>query len=148
MLAKDFAVVKLDGARSHSADEAAKRLAIREPSIPLFSVTDASGKVLITSDGPLGNIGLASTVEGIRHFRKNLESSTHHMTHSNIDDLVQSLEERRKWRCDRCLAVPLRGLTTCTVRSAFANTIQETSEMIEPNSFIERLLFRRQLAGG
>ncbi len=96
MIAKDFVVVKFDGHRSLRAAEAVKQLAIRVRSIPFYAITDATGKVLITSEGPLGNIGASNSVEGIRHFRKMMEKSTRHMTPADIDELIQSIKERRE----------------------------------------------------
>lgn len=96
-LAKEFVVVKIDGGRSLRADEAVKQLTCREPSLPCYAIIDATGKVLITSDGPLGNTGLPNTAEGIRHFRKMMDKSTRHMTAADIDGLIQSLEKRREY---------------------------------------------------
>ena len=63
---------------------------------PCYAITDATGKVLITSEGPLGNIGASNSAEGIRHFRKMMDKSTRHMTPADIDELLQSMAKGRE----------------------------------------------------
>jgi hypothetical protein len=45
----------------------------------------------MTSDGPLGNIGLPSSLEGRRHFHKMLTETANRLTVEEIDGLMESL---------------------------------------------------------
>jgi hypothetical protein len=91
-LEKDYVIVKvMDGLDEHAA-EVINDLPEREgDGIPWYAITEPDGKVLATSRGPLGNIGLPSSVEGLRHFRAMLDHTTRRLTGAEIDHLVKSL---------------------------------------------------------
>ncbi|MDA1230664.1 MAG: hypothetical protein O2856_07815 [Planctomycetota bacterium] len=52
------------------------------------------GKVLISSIGPLGNIGYPGSVVGIRHFEKMLKTVQKMMTEEEVAELIESLHNR------------------------------------------------------
>jgi hypothetical protein len=90
---KDFVLLKLSN--EHTDWQAAIGKLQLKPSdgIPWTAILDADGKVLATSDGPLGNIGFPSSGLGVKHFRKMLEASTQKMTNQEREALVRSLEK-------------------------------------------------------
>jgi hypothetical protein len=47
--------------------------------------------MLIDSEGPLGNIGYPTSVEGKKQLRKMLLASRRNLTDAEIDQLVESL---------------------------------------------------------
>ncbi len=67
------------------------RMNHKKHGIPWHAITEPDGTVLTTSDGPLGNIGMPSSVEGIRHFRRMLQSTARRMSTGDIDKLIESL---------------------------------------------------------
>jgi hypothetical protein len=91
-LDKDYVIVKvMDGLHEH-ASEALAGLPIKpEDGIPWFAITESDGAVLVTSRGPLGNIGFPASVEEIRHFRTMLEKTRQKITADEVDRLVNSL---------------------------------------------------------
>jgi hypothetical protein len=74
--------------------EVIKKLRKEEGGIPWFAITEPGGKILATSDGPLGNIGLPSSVVSLRHFRKMLEETIQRITREEVDALITSLSSR------------------------------------------------------
>jgi hypothetical protein len=90
-LEKDYVIVKvMDGLDDH-AREVIDKLPIMNPGIPWHAITEPDGKILVTSEGPLGNIGFPGSVEGIRHFRRMLERTVQRLTSEEVDSLVKSL---------------------------------------------------------
>ena len=49
--------------------------------------------ILISSEGPLGNIGMPTSIEGIRHFEKMIEAVANRMTEDEIAALIDALKE-------------------------------------------------------
>ncbi len=90
-LEKDYVIVKaMEGLDKH-ADEIGKEIGGAQHGIPWFIITEPDGKILMTSEGPLGNIGMPSSVEGIRHFRVMLERTARRLSAKEIDELIESL---------------------------------------------------------
>jgi hypothetical protein len=58
---------------------------------PWFAIAEPDLKVLVTSDGPLGNIRLPSTIEEKRHLKKMITSTARHLTPAECDRLIESL---------------------------------------------------------
>jgi len=94
-LDKDYVIVKVMPAIDENGTEVIEILGKKSSSIPWQAIAEPDGKVLITSDGPLGNIGMPASAEGFRHFRKMFESTAQKLTASEIDKLVKSLSEAR-----------------------------------------------------
>ena len=59
--------------------------------IPFHVIFDANGTRIIDSQGPMGNIGSPSSYEGIKHFRRMLESGRQRMTDEEIETIVSSI---------------------------------------------------------
>jgi len=49
----------------------------------------------VTSEGPLGNVGMPVSVEEIRHFRQMLERTSHQLSPEEIEELIQSLSPQK-----------------------------------------------------
>ena len=91
LLEKDFVIVKLMQALDGNLEKALSELHRTEGRIPWMAITEPDGKLLVTSDGPLGNIGMPSSIEQVRHFREMLEKTRRHLTQGELDQLVDSL---------------------------------------------------------
>lgn len=73
VLAKYYSVITIDTEKNQGADELAKSLGAPkgvDGGIPWFAVVDKSAKVLMTSEGPKGNIGYPDTDVEVAHFMK------------------------------------------------------------------------------
>jgi hypothetical protein len=90
LLERDYVVVKV-GICDVGADEV---LQPYEPGdgIPWFVILDADGNALITSDGPLGNIGFPSEIESLRHLRGMLDETARRLTEAEKSDLIDTLD--------------------------------------------------------
>jgi hypothetical protein len=91
VLAKDYVIVKVMEGLDEHADDALADLGGAESGIPWFAITEPDGVVLATSDGPLRNIGMPSSVEDVRHFRRMLEGTARRLTSEEIDTLITTL---------------------------------------------------------
>lgn len=91
ILAKDYVILKVMGGLDQHAEEVIKPLNRPQSGIPWHAITEVDGKVLATSEGPLGNIGMPSTVEDIRHLRTMLEQTGRRLTPDDLDRLAESL---------------------------------------------------------
>jgi thioredoxin-related protein len=70
--------------------------------IPWFAILDASGKSLVTSDGPKGNIGYPAQPDEIDHFMAMIKGHTRQIDAGQLGELRKSLEEN----ADRILKRP------------------------------------------
>ncbi|HUE13936.1 MAG TPA: hypothetical protein VMR25_07225, partial [Planctomycetaceae bacterium] len=59
--------------------------------IPFHAIFDASGTMLVDSNGPLGNIGCPSGFEGKKQLRKMLLQTRQNLTDAEIEQLVDSI---------------------------------------------------------
>jgi hypothetical protein len=91
VLDRDFILLKLHSGRHSGALEIEARLRGKPGGIPWTAILDADGKVLITSDGPLGNIGFPDEFEGARHFRRMLERTAQRLSEAEIAALLATL---------------------------------------------------------
>jgi hypothetical protein len=92
LLAKDYVIVKvLDGADDHANEVIGKLNPPKEAGIPWFAITEPDGKILATSDGPLGNTGFPSGTEEKKHFKKMLDRTARHLTPAERERLLGSL---------------------------------------------------------
>ena len=90
-LDKHFVFVKLSNLHS-GWETVVDRLQLKPSGgIPWTAVLDADGKVLVTSDGPVGNIGFPSGGLGKKHFRKMLEAGAKQMTTAEREALLATL---------------------------------------------------------
>ncbi len=90
-LEKDYVVVKVMGGLDEHVAETIDALPRMEQSIPWYAITEPYGTVLVTSEGPLGNIGIPGTADGFRHFRQMLERTVQRLTSEDIERLIKSL---------------------------------------------------------
>ena len=92
LLEKDYVILKVMTELESHAQEVFDTLnRPREAGVPWFAITDAEGKVLMTSDGPMGNIGMPMSSEDIRHMREMLAKTANRLTGDEIDKLIKSL---------------------------------------------------------
>lgn len=93
-LEEDYVFLKIDDVRDLHGDEIAKRLERGEgQGIPFHAIFNSDGKMLITSEGPLGNIGHPSGIEGKKHLRKMLLETRDKLTDKQIDQIVSTLDD-------------------------------------------------------
>jgi hypothetical protein len=93
ILEKDYVIVKVMGGLDEHAEDVIRLLNRPKSGIPWHAITDADVNVLTTSTGPLGNIGMPSSVEGIRHLREMLKQTAQRLTDDDLDRLAESLAE-------------------------------------------------------
>jgi hypothetical protein len=94
VLDKDFVILKIMGGLDEHADEVTQAIpGWDRAGIPYHAITEPDGEILITSSGPLGNIGMPSgeEIEGVRHLRKMLEQTATRITPDEIAGLEKSL---------------------------------------------------------
>jgi hypothetical protein len=95
-LDRDFVVAKVMGGLDAHADQVLKELPeIAGNGIPWHAITEPDGTILVTSDGPAGNIGCPVSIEDLRHFRRMLEKTVRKLTASEVDGLVTSLSDKK-----------------------------------------------------
>ncbi|MBN2294775.1 MAG: thioredoxin family protein [Pirellulales bacterium] len=93
-LQQDYVLLKIDDVRDAHGFEVAKRLTGDEHyGVPFHAIFDADGKMLISSNSVVGNIGHPSGFEGKRHLRKMLMSTRNKLTDKQIDEIVASLSD-------------------------------------------------------
>ncbi|MGD9720075.1 MAG: thioredoxin family protein [Pirellulales bacterium] len=95
MLESDYVIVKVMGGLDENYEQAVDGLPIKGFGIPCYVITEPDGKILVTSEGPLGNIGMPSSIEGIRHLRGMLERTVRTLSPADVDALVQSLAPQK-----------------------------------------------------
>ncbi|HEV3342486.1 MAG TPA: hypothetical protein VG125_19095, partial [Pirellulales bacterium] len=101
LLAKDYVVLRINHYDDHCEDASLKFVIDNTSSsnlnpdmtggTPWFAIAEPDLKVLVTSDGPLGNIRLPSTIEEKRHLKKMITSTARHLTPAECDRLIESL---------------------------------------------------------
>jgi hypothetical protein len=94
LLSQDYVFLKIDNVRDlHGADVAERLTGHEWQGVPFFTIFDSNGKMLITSESPLGNIGHPSGYEGKTHLRKMLMATRSRLTNQQIDAIVNSLSD-------------------------------------------------------
>lgn len=96
VLEKHFVLVKVDMDRARNAKSVAGELGGGSNGIPWFTMLDAEGKKLITSDGSEGNIGYPTTDADFAHFRSMLTKAGKKITPTEVDKLITVLKEHGK----------------------------------------------------
>jgi hypothetical protein len=92
VLEKDYVLVKIIGGVDKNSEAVNPLLpGSKSSGIPYHAITEPDGKVLITSKGPLGNIGMQSEVEDIRHLKRMLEQTAKRLSSAEIAALEESL---------------------------------------------------------
>ena len=93
LLEKDYVILKVMAGLDEHAQDVISLLNRPMGGIPWYAITDADVTVLTTSTGPLGNIGMPGSVEGIRHLREMLKQTSQRLTDDDLDRLAKSLAE-------------------------------------------------------
>ena len=97
LLSKDFVIVKIDSDRGIGAKDIAKRFIDKEQGLPWFVFLDGNGKRLVDSiPSKTGNIGHPAQPEEVAYFKSMIEQVKKHLTASEVDALIQSLEAFNK----------------------------------------------------
>lgn len=92
VLEKDYVLVKIIGGVDKNSEAVDPLLpGSKSSGIPYHAIMEPDGKVLITSKGPLGNIGMPSQVEDIRHLKRMLEQTAQRLSAVEIAALEVSL---------------------------------------------------------
>ena len=95
-LEKDYVIVKvLSGADEHADEVVAELPEAEGDGIPWHAITEPDGTILITSHGPLGNIGFPGPLDGLRHFREMLDRTARNLTAGERDELIRSLSRKK-----------------------------------------------------
>lgn len=95
-MAQDYILVKIDLDRMAGAEAIDKRIRKKGRGIPWFAILDAEGKVLITSDGPEGNIGYPLRPAEIAHFIRMIKETSRNITSEQISAIENALAPERK----------------------------------------------------
>lgn len=93
LLDKDYLHFDFDWVRDEGGLELAQKIGADKEGIPYFVIVDENGEVQITSKSLIGNIGMPSGTEAKRHLRKMLETTAKRLTKTEIDSLINSLED-------------------------------------------------------
>ena len=94
--AQDYILVKIDLDRMAGAKAIDKRISKKGHGIPWFAILDAEGKVLITSDGPRGNIGYPVKPAEIAHFIHMIKETSRNITSGQISTIGKTLGQKQK----------------------------------------------------
>jgi hypothetical protein len=91
---KDYVMLKIDSGRDQNGESVAERITGGgQYGVPFHAIYDQIGKLLVTSEGPLGNIGNPTGIDGKKQIRKMLLQSRKNLTDVEIDQLVASIED-------------------------------------------------------
>ena len=91
VLEKDYVMLKIDDVRDTNGKDVVQRVVRGESfGIPFHAIFNASGTMLVDSNGPLGNIGCPSGFEGKKQLRKMLLQTRQNLTDAEIEQLVDS----------------------------------------------------------
>jgi hypothetical protein len=95
MLEKDYVMLKIDDWSDENGTSVAQRVTGgRRFGIPFHAIFDWDQKLLIDSEGVLGNIGFPSGYEGRKHMRKMLMTTRERLVDAEIEQIVDSLSKR------------------------------------------------------
>lgn len=94
ILGADYLDLKIDLDRMTGAKAIQKRFRPDESGgIPWIAILDAKGQVLVTSDGPQGNIGHPARPEEIAHFLEMLKKTARKLEPAQIEQIGQALRK-------------------------------------------------------
>lgn len=93
LLAKDYVLQAIDTGKQRNAEAVVARVRTgKGRGIPWMVVLDPEGKVLVTSDGPKGNIGCPYEPHEIAYFRTMLEQTRKRLGDADLDAIVKANE--------------------------------------------------------
>jgi len=96
IMAQDYILVKIDLDRMAGAEAIDKRIRKQGGGIPWHAILDAEGRVLITSDGPKGNIGYPVKPAEIAHFIHMIKETSRNITTEQICTVQEILSQQQK----------------------------------------------------
>ncbi|NIP25560.1 MAG: DUF255 domain-containing protein [Phycisphaerae bacterium] len=96
IMAQDYIQLKIDLDRMTGAKAIDKRIRKQGGGIPWHAILDAEGKVLITSDGPKGNIGYPVKPAEIAHFIRMIKETSRNITPDQISTIQKTLRQQQK----------------------------------------------------
>jgi hypothetical protein len=59
--------------------------------VPWMAIAEPTDAIVVTSDGPLGNIGFPSSTEGVWHLREMLDRTAQRLNSEDLDKISQCL---------------------------------------------------------
>ena len=93
LFARDYVPITIDRHRFGHGQQVMDRVRTsKDGGIPWMAILDSQGKVLVTSDGPKGNIGYPAKPEEIEHFMKMLTTTARRLTPEQLATLRKDLE--------------------------------------------------------
>jgi len=90
----EYVIVSIDANRFAGGRAVMQRYRPRDGRLPWVAILDATGAVLITSDGPDGPIGFPTNGAGISYFMHMLESTVQRATPQQLQPVRQTLAQR------------------------------------------------------
>jgi hypothetical protein len=96
LITKDFVTLKIDYDRSKGAREIEKKYVATEQGLPWFAFLDPTGRAIITSTGPKGNVGMPWEPHEVGHFKTLLETAKKHLTDEEIASVIASIQAFRR----------------------------------------------------
>jgi hypothetical protein len=95
-MTQDYILLKIDLDRMAGAKVIDKRIRKQGGGIPWHAILDAEDKVLITSDGPKGNIGFPVKPTEIAHFIHMIKETSRNITPGQISVIEKTLSQQQK----------------------------------------------------
>jgi hypothetical protein len=95
LLERDYVLLKVDNVRDAHGQEIAQRIVAGRShfSIPFHAIFSADEKLLIDSEGPVGNVGHPSSYEGRRHVQTMLNRTRTNLSPEQVEQIVNALDE-------------------------------------------------------
>ena len=94
LMTREFVPIKLDFDRATGAKDIEKRFTDKEQGLPWFAFVDAeTGRAVVTSTGPKGNVGFPWEPHEIAHFKTMLETAKRHLTDDDIAQIAEHQAE-------------------------------------------------------
>ena len=110
LLGQDYVPIAIDPCRFEHGQQVMDRLRVsKNGGIPWMAILNAQGEVLVTSDGPNGNIGYPGTPEEIQHFLKMLRTTARRLTPEQFARLQNDLETAEAAKAVRAGTTPTPG---------------------------------------
>ncbi len=94
LLERDYVFLKIDNVRDQHGDEIANRIVSDRGhfGVPFHAIFNSKEELLIDSEGPAGNIGHPSSIEGRHHLTQMLRQTRKNLTDAQIEQIVATLD--------------------------------------------------------
>ena len=94
LFADDYIVLKIDVEEMQHGDVIGKKLrGDRTGGIPWFTILDAEGAELVSSDGPNGNIGCPVSEDECAYFVSMIEKTIQHAPAGRVAEIAKALDK-------------------------------------------------------